>query len=280
MIWLTILLGAVILLAGLWIFAIAGRKSPRMEQFRANDYAHRGLHQAPDRPENSMAAFRAAFQHKFGVELDVHLLKDGGLAVIHDSPLVRTTGAAGKIEDLVTEELKNYPLEGTKETIPTLREVLELHKTTDLPLLIELKPAGGNHAALCRALCAMLEEYPDGKFLIESFDPRCLLWLKKHRPDILRGQLAQNFIKHPSGQPRILDFVLTALVLNLATRPDFVAYKFADRKDLPFQIYRKVWKLPAACWTIDTPADYAAAKKDGQTPIFEKFLPGDKVSSR
>ena len=63
-------------------------------------YAHRGLHSKPHIPENSMAAFAKAAAAGFGIELDVHLTKDGRLAVIHDSSLKRTCG-----EDLIIEEI-------------------------------------------------------------------------------------------------------------------------------------------------------------------------------
>ena len=76
-------------------------------------YAHRGYHDKPRVPENSMAAFRRAIENGFGAELDVHLMKDGRLAVIHDASLKRTAGANVLVEDLTAEELKTYRLEGT-----------------------------------------------------------------------------------------------------------------------------------------------------------------------
>ena len=89
-------------------------------------YAHRGYHDKPRIPENSMAAFRRAIENGYGAELDVHLMKDGRLAVIHDASLKRTAGADVLVEDLTAEELKQYRLEGTDEQIPLLEEVLEL----------------------------------------------------------------------------------------------------------------------------------------------------------
>ena len=56
-------------------------------------YAHRGYHDKPRVPENSMAAFRRAIENGYGAELDVHLMRDGHLAVIHDASLKRTAGA-------------------------------------------------------------------------------------------------------------------------------------------------------------------------------------------
>ena len=63
-------------------------------------YAHRGYHDKPTIPENSMPAFRRAIEHGWGAELDVHLLRDGTLAVFHDSDLKRCTNVEGQIEDL------------------------------------------------------------------------------------------------------------------------------------------------------------------------------------
>ena len=60
-----------------------------LRQYR---YTHRGYHDKPHIPENSMAAFRRAIEHGYGAELDVHLMKDGRLAVIHDASLKRTAG--------------------------------------------------------------------------------------------------------------------------------------------------------------------------------------------
>ena len=80
-----------------------------MENLTKWDYAHRGLHnKSAGIPENSLAAFRAAAESGYGAELDVHLLKDNSLAVIHDSSLLRTTGKEGNVEDLTHFELKNF----------------------------------------------------------------------------------------------------------------------------------------------------------------------------
>ena len=74
----------------------------------------------------------------------MHLLKDGTLAVFHDSSLSRCTGAQGMIEDLTFEELRALRLEGTDEQIPLFDEALALFEAAT-PLIIELKSANGNH---------------------------------------------------------------------------------------------------------------------------------------
>ena len=255
-----------------YLLAIRGRTGhPGIEKLRGWNYAHRGLH-SEGVPENSLAAFRAAVEHGYGAELDVHLLRDGGLAVIHDSKLLRTTGKEGVVEDLTVEDLKNYPLEGTGETIPTFPEVLEVF-AGKTPLIIELKPEKGNHAALCEAACAAMEGY-EGIWCMESFDPRCVLWLKQNRPDIIRGQLAENFFKDRNELSDILRFALTHNLLNFLGRPDFLAYCFDHRKDsFTVEVCRKLWKCQGVSWTIRKKEDYDTAVNEGWLPIFEYFEP-------
>lgn len=256
----------------LYALLIRGRVNTKgIEKLQGWFYAHRGLHDKPFVAENSMTAFRRAVAKGYGAELDVHLLKDGGLAVIHDSTLKRTTGADGVVEDLTTAELKNYRLEGSQDTIPTLQEVLDLFQN-EAPLIIELKSAGGNAPQLTAAVCKVLENYR-GIYCIESFDPRCLIWLKKNRPDIIRGQLSQNFLKGTTKLGRRMDFALTYLLDNALTRPDFVAYKFADRKNLGNQICVHLWGMQGVSWTLTTQEQLEAALQEGLLPIFERFEP-------
>lgn len=258
-------------LAMLYIGSIGGRIGhPGLKNLRGWNYAHRGLH-GEGRPENSMAAFRAALEAGYGIELDIHLLKDGNLAVIHDSSLKRTTGCDGQIEDLSTEDLQNYRLEGTEETIPTFRELLDLY-AGKAPLIVELKPVDGNHAALTEAACAMLEDYP-GIYCVESFDPRCVLWLKKHHPQVIRGQLAENFYRNNFGLSPALQFIMTNSLLHFFTMPDFTAYKFDDRKNLSTFLCRKLLRVQGVSWTLRTKEDYDTAVKEGWIPIFENFRP-------
>lgn len=264
---------ALILLAliGLYLLSLMGRKNhPGLKELQGHSYAHRGLH-GHGRPENSMAAFRAALEGGYGIELDVHLLADGGLAVIHDSSLKRTTGKEGKVEELTTGQLKQYTLEGTQETIPAFSQVLELYGGK-APLIVELKAVDNNHAALCEATCKMLEGYT-GVYCLESFDPRCVLWLKKHRPELIRGQLTENFLKVKSPVPWVLRFLLTHQLMNFIIRPDFVAYKFADRKNLGNFLVRKLWGIQGVSWTLKTQQEYDTAVSEGLLPIFENFVP-------
>jgi glycerophosphoryl diester phosphodiesterase len=62
-------------------------------------------------PENSLSGFKKAIELGIdGVELDVHLTKDGKLVVIHDVDLKRLTGLKIPIKQLTFEELKKYDI--------------------------------------------------------------------------------------------------------------------------------------------------------------------------
>ena len=267
-----IILGILLLLFILFCLSLMGRTGhPGLKSLRGWNYAHRGLH-GNGLPENSMAAFKAALDHGYGIELDIHLLADGNLAVIHDSALKRTTGQDGNVEDLTTEQLVNYKLEGTEETIPTFRQLLDLYDGK-APLIVELKPVKGNHAALCEAACKMLDSY-NGVYCLESFDPRCIHWLKKNRPDLIRGQLTEDFV-HNTKSPLhpVLKFILTHQLENFLCRPDFIAYKFRDRKTISMTLCKKLWKLETVTWTLVSKEEYDTAVAEGWIPIFENFIP-------
>lgn len=244
-----------------------------MRHFR---YAHRGLHdQSAGIPENSLASFRRALEHGFGAELDVHLLADGSLAVFHDSALKRMTGREGTIETLTAQRLSGCRLGGTEETVPQLYDVLRLYEGTGLPLLVELKSYRGNHHLLTARAVAELERYRV-PYVVESFDPRCLLWLRRNRPDIVRGQLAQDFLRTPesaSGMGAAADFALTNMALNAVTRPDFVAFNFDHRDARGLRRVKRLKSAELFYWTIRSREDMEAAEAEGAQVIFEGFIP-------
>ena len=269
---LYIILGILAALFLLYILLLRCRRGHKtLAKLRGWGYAHRGLH-GNGVPENSMEAFRLALEGGYGIELDVHLMKDGNLAVIHDPSLKRTAGADVMIEDLTLADLASYPLEGTQERIPLFKDVLALYDGK-APIIVELKAERGNHAALTKAVCDMLDGYK-GVYCLESFDPRVIHWLRKNRPDLCRGQLAENFFRSPKSKlPGILKFLLTHQIENFLVVPDFVSYKFADRKILGVRLARGLWRVQGVTWTIKTQEDYDTAVKEGWIPIFEGFRP-------
>ena len=260
-----------IALGGAYILSTQGRTGhPGLEALKGWSYAHRGLHDET-RPENSMSAFRAALEHGYGIELDIHLMKDGKLAVIHDCSLMRTAGAQVNITDLTEEELAGYRLNGTGEHIPLFREVLELY-AGKAPLIIELKADGNNHKELVAAAVKAMEGY-EGSWCMESFDPRCVHELKTNYPHVIRGQLTENYFDTESKLPAALKWALKNQALNFLTQPDFVAYRFRDRNTISNTLARNFWGITGVTWTLKTPEEYEAAVAGGWIPIFENFTP-------
>ena len=255
----------------LYLFAIKGRLGHKeLAVLRNWHYAHRGLHK-DGVPENSLAAFSAAKDAGFGIELDIHLLKDGNLAVIHDASLKRTAGVDICIENLSSEDLNQYRLEGTDEKIPLFSDVLSL-VNGEVPLIVELKSVGHNYAALCEAACKVLEDYK-GNYCMESFDPRCILWLRKNKNEILRGQLAYNLFRVDVKIPAVMKFFLRHNLINFLIKPDFIAYGFEDRKILSNILCRKLWRMQGVTWTIRCKEDLDIAMQEGWIAVFEKFDP-------
>ena len=254
-----------------YLLILGGRRQqPGWEKLEGFCYAHRGL-PGNGVPENSMTAFRLAVEKGYGIELDIHLLADGTLAVIHDGSTLRTTGRDTKVETLTAADLTSYPLEGTEDTIPTFRQVLDM-VDGKIPLVVELKSVDDNYAALTDAACAMLKDYP-GAYCVESFDPRCVHHLKKHHPQIIRGQLAENFFKSETPLTWQQKLCMTSQLANFLTQPDFVAYRFADRKRPGIFLVKHFWKMKTVAWTIKTPEDLEKAEQEGWLPIFEGFIP-------
>ena len=243
---------------------------PKLELLRSYRYAHRGFHDKPQVPENSLAAFKRAVEHGFGAELDIHLTKDSKLVVFHDSTLVRCTGAEGILEDKTLAELRELRLEGTDELIPTFDEVLDIFESAT-PLIIELKTYAGNHEALAKAAVERLDSYK-GDYCIESFDPRAIGDIRKLRPDIVRGQLSTNFREDPDEAPKGTAGLLTDLKLDFISKPDFVAYNFKYR-DQPAFVKAVARGIQGVAWTIKTREDLKAAEALGYIPIFEQFDP-------
>lgn len=271
---LPIVVGICLILALAWAILLRARRgSESMRVMRQFRYAHRGLYdKAAGIPENSLSAFSRAVAHGFGVELDVHLLRDGTLAVFHDSDIRRMTGRAGYLEDLSAEELGDYPLDGTKETIPQFCDVLALFEDTGLPIIVELKSFRDNYAALTERTMRELDKFRV-VYCVESFDPRCVAWVRKHRPEVIRGQLSQNFLKDCGKLSLPMAFATTHLLSNIMVQPDFVAYRFKDRKKWAPRLCRRIYGAQRVYWTIRSKEDLETAEREGAIAIFEHFLP-------
>ncbi|MBR6793779.1 MAG: glycerophosphodiester phosphodiesterase [Clostridia bacterium] len=255
----------------LWLFLIMPRlnRPAALSALHRHRYAHRGLHNIKKSvPENSMLAFRLAKEAGYGIELDVHLSKDGKLVVEHDDTLRRTCNSELIIEKTDWETLSTLHLEGTEERLPLLEEVFSLIDGK-VPLLIELKAVGGNWNALAQAVSETLKGY-NGPYCIESFEPRALLWLRKNAPHIVRGQLAGHVRKNGNVSP-VINFALKNLLVNVLSRPDFVAYQYKDYKNLSFRLCKTLFRPPLFFWTVRSDEGMALSERFDAAPIFEKI---------
>ena len=252
---------------GLLCFLLRGRRDgPGWEKLTGFRYAHRGLH-GPGAPENSLAAFRRAAERGYGAELDIRLTKDGRLAVIHDATLERMCGVPERVADWTAVELSALRLGDTEERVPFLEEVLPLFAGR-APLIVELKTDWRSAAELARRTVECLDRFSID-YCVESFDPRPLLWLRRRRPSVLRGQLSQDFHRHPSGQGLWNRLALTNLFYNAFTRPDFVAYRFGEQERPAVRLCRRSG-VRMAYWTLRSWADIILAEQEGALAIFEE----------
>lgn len=252
----------------LYLFIIAPRMfgKPDRSHLYGVHYAHRGLfNNDSEAPENSLAAFALAVKKGYGIELDVQLSKDKVPIVFHDATLKRMCGVDGNVWDYTLEELQQMKLASSAETIPTFAEALAVIDGK-VPVIVEYK-LDVPQTQVCELANELLEKY-DGPYCIESFHPLALLWYKKHRPDVVRGQLSMNFWKEEEYKGKFIYLLLTYLVSNVATRPDFIAYKHSDASNLSRRICRKLGAL-AVTWTIKSLADYEKAKPHYDLFIFD-----------
>lgn len=263
-----IIIAALALLFVAYLLLIRPRPEPKtsLEPLKT-DYAHRGLH-GNFAVENTMTAFRAADREGYGIELDVHLSRDGVIVVFHDDTLERMCGKPERVEDLTASELSWLSLNGTYEKMPLLEDVLAaVDKKT--PLLIELK---GKDTALCEALSRVLDKY-DGYFAVHSFNPLLLNWFRVNRPRYLRGQLVMNLFKTKSKENIFVKAILTLMLTNCISKPDFISYHIGNERNPSVLLCQKLYHTPMIAWTVPSPEKYGEVKSKGHLIIFEGFEP-------
>jgi len=223
-------------------------------------FAHRGVHKTY--PENSMPAFESAIENRLGIELDIHLSKDGQIVVFHDDNLRRMTGADEYIKLLTYDQIKQYKLNNTEHTIPLLKDVLNLVKGK-VSILIEIK-TNNDMKKLIPALKRALDEY-NGVVFIQSFNPFVLRRCYKAMPNILRGQLS-SFLEdeHLKFYKKI---PIKKLFFKKFSHIDFVSYKL---QNLPNKYVNKM-DIPVLAWTVKSEEDYRLAKQNANNMIVDNI---------
>ena len=261
---LFMILSVVLVLALIYLFLVCPRMvgKPDRTPFMDVHYAHRGLFDNETAaPENSLAAIRKAIAAGYGIEFDVQLSKDDVPVVFHDASLKRMCGVDGNVWEYTLEELQKLQLLNSNQTIPTLAEVLAV-VDGQVPLIIEYKMDRVD-TKVCQLGNELLKDY-HGIYCMESFHPFAVKWYRKNRPDVLRGQLSQDFIR--DGKKEFTMFLMTYLLTNFMTRPDFIAYCHRDAENISRRVCRWLGAL-AVTWTIKSQEQYEKAK-----PHFDAFI--------
>jgi glycerophosphoryl diester phosphodiesterase len=224
--------------------------------------AHRGLHDIRQRrPENTLAAFNAAAEARYGIECDVHISADGVPVVFHDDDLGRLTGQRGSVRERTAAELGDLRVLGTAEWIPTLEEMLAL-VAGRVPILIELKSMPGENVGLAFTVVERLKRYP-GPAAAMSFDPELVAELKAADRSLARGLTAFGNWRMAGHNMRI------ARELEV----DFISYAI-DNLPTPMPIIcRYLFGMPLICWTVRTPAQAKKAARWTDQITFEGYLP-------
>lgn len=256
----------------LYLLAVMPRmvNRPDTSLFKKRYFAHRGLHDnKTDAPENSMAAFRRAVAAGYGIELDVHVTKDGIPVVFHDSTLERMCGADGQIHDYTYDELQQFTLADTEEHIPKFEDVLRMVDSR-VPIIVEIK-SDNTDVSCCTVIDRQLRAYI-GEYCIESFNPLVLLWFRIYHNEVIRGQLATDFRKDGEYKD-VFSFFMTHLLFNFLTKPDFIAYNHKFMKEPGRRICRKLYRNPAAAWTVHSLEELEKTQEEYDVIIFESFTP-------
>lgn len=243
--------------------------------FKHIPIAHRALHDATDgRPENSIAAIKAAIASGYGIEIDLQLSRDGDAMVFHDYDLARLTGAPGAIQQRSTDELTSLTLNGADEGIPTLAQVLEL-VDGQVPVLIELKDQHGQMGVtdgrLERSVAQDVSGY-DGPVGLMSFNPNSVVELSSLLPNVPRGLVTEYF----SAQNWLL--LNPEMRAHLRDIPDydrarasFISHALDDL-DNPRVSQLKAKGATVLCWTVRSPEQEAIARRRADNITFENYL--------
>ncbi len=159
--------------------------------------AHRGASALA--PENTIAAFRkAAEQGAKWVELDVALLGDGTLVVIHDVTIDRTTSGSGALGDMGRADLDGLDAGSwfddafAGEPLPTLDAVIVELRELGLNANVEIKQHAHHRSLdqLVRTVQAAIgRRAPQTEIMISSFDPEALRAMQKLEPGLEMAML-------------------------------------------------------------------------------------------
>lgn len=232
--------------------------------------AHRGLHNDVA-PKNSLAAFKNAIEKGLPFEIDVRLTADEVLVVCHDDDITDVHGKSGTVSRMNYDQLCTFDLSESGHKIPQFVDVLNLTQG-QVGILIEIKNFSQNRRTE-EVLVEQLKGY-QGPYVVQTFNPLALKWLKANAPDIKRGVLSCSFTDDVK-MSRMRKFLLSNMLLNPFAKPNFIAY---DYNGLPKGAVKRA-RLPVLAWTVTSEEKAWELINKGVCTniIFEDFLPSNEL---
>lgn len=209
--------------------------------------------------ENTMAAYRAGIAAGAqAIELDVHLTKDGALAVMHDPDVSRTTDGTGTIGTLTLAELKKFNAATRSTTtkdpqeVPTLDQPLALAAASKVDVYIEIKvpPTGRYPGIEGKVAQAVKQAGMAGRVLIISFDLPTLQAVKTADASLPTGWLMQRASVPAEARvsaQALADLAKKSGVDNLGISRDYLSAEIVQAA------HEK--GLTVGVWTVDDPAE-------------------------
>ena len=242
----------------------------------AKPIAHRGLHdKANGVIENTLSAAEAAIARGFPIELDVQLTADNEAIVFHDFVLDRLTGEAGLVVERKLSDLTGIDIAGTMggDKIPSFKQFLDTIAGR-VPLVVEIKSKFDGNMTLTKRVVEILNDYR-GPFVIKSFDPQIVTYLRTNAPNITRGIIGE--LEYASKADDFMTDELRHYLSNMLhfseSQPQFVSWKVHNLPCAAPYLAKTIGNLPLMAWTVRTPEDRARAEKHADQMVFEGFLP-------
>jgi glycerophosphoryl diester phosphodiesterase len=234
--------------------------------------AHRGLHdQRRGVIENTPAAFQAAIDTGYAIELDVQATAGEEPVVFHDDTLERLTHGSGAIGGLSVEALKAVAFRQTGERMQTLSEFLE-QVAGRVPVFMEIKTVGDNAGLLCGQVAKRLAGYK-GPMAVMSFDWAAVRAMQQLTPHLPQGIISMRYTAENSPElSAFARFRLTHMLDFPAARPNFLAYHVNDLPMPGVALLRRLG-LPVLTWTVRSEEQRRRAAIYGDAIIFEELRP-------
>ncbi len=195
-------------------------------------------------PENTLRSFlRAEREGLDGIELDLHLSRDGALVVMHDTTVDRTTDGSGPIAGFTLAELRELDA-GQGERVPVFEEVLEAVGPT-LPIQAEIKDV-----AAARVLAKVLRERDLlDRVSVLSFHDEALAEIRGLLPEVRTVLVAGGTGADFPDRAHAVGAKLVSLELGKMSLESVGHCQDAG--------------LDVMAWTVNTPRDLALARALG-----------------